>query len=125
MIIGEESERTAALTDEREDRLPKWAQELLRRLRMRLDEARKYARRTQHEGETDTFFDPYADLPGRLKPGTTVVFVLGKDARGEDIYVYAKARRDGDQSYLELHGSGGLWVQGWATNVLHLNVKDR
>lgn len=99
----------------REDRLPKWAKEDLRRLRRELDLALSelHAHRLNAYGpeDTNTYAEPYSDQPINLPRGTTVEFLLG-DRHEDEIRV--RVSKDG----LDVNGNGGLIVYPRASNSI-------
>jgi hypothetical protein len=107
--------------DERESRLPRWAQETIRNLRRERDDARKRAeeaRLATRPADSDALLDYYDDIPIGLgrRP---VYFQL---PRGQLIYCRV------EHGKLVVHGaapgSGHLSVEPQSSNVINLVVRD-
>jgi hypothetical protein len=114
-------------TDPRVEKLPKWAQDHIALLRMRLSEARADANnaRTRGPEDTDTFAEPYSQSPIYLPVGARVVFRL---AEGRDITAHVIHGRNGE-TYLDVTASGfrggsDLYVSPQASNVVRLTTGD-
>lgn len=103
-------------SDERKfERLPKWAQQEIRRLEADL----KYYKEKMMAGpESNTFADPYSGAPRPLGTDPTILFVLGEDRREE-----LRCRIDTDhkgRAWLEVNGGDSLIVQPQAGNAVRL-----
>ncbi len=105
--------------DEREQRLPKWAQEKLTDARRRVRDANELAqaaRLATKPDETDTLIDPWGDSIG-LPKGERVRFLLADD---DNLREWVDVRvKDG---VLELMGGGSLVLRPQVTNVVHIKV---
>jgi hypothetical protein len=119
--------------DEREDRLPQWAQEKLRVLRARhasaLQEIDSYSHGDPEQ--SDTVADPHAWMSDRdrkplaLRDGTEVEFKIGKPVPGQPrARARVRVRRHLD-GYLELSGDSPLNLKLMASNVVHVILEDR
>lgn len=113
--------------DSRVEKLPKWAQDHIAVLRMRLGEARNDADLARSRGpeDTDTVADPYAQSPVYLPAGARVVFKLSE---GRDITAHVMRGRG--EAYLDVTASGWrggsdrLFVSPQASNVIRLTTGD-
>jgi hypothetical protein len=119
---------TYLLADAREDRLPKWAQDTIHALRRRVVEEQRRANQSREAGgpeDTDTLLDAWDDVPGRLRKGERVRFLVGDPStvsRRRD-WIDVRVSRDGRQPRLQLMGGGSLVVRPSVTNVLEVTVE--
>lgn len=102
-------------TEEREARLPGWAKEEIKRLRLRAFRAEEElaAHRSGAYGppDSDTVVSPYRDVPLSLPKGSTIEYRLQGGGR-------IRARATGD--VLELMGDGQLTITPKVTNVVEV-----
>lgn len=98
-------------TTEQFDRLPKWAQQEINRLTLRLREANK--RLSAGPEDSNVFADPYSDNPTPLGRDALVKFVVG-DGSGDVIIV----RRAGNGIYVQ--GHKGIIMRAQASNTVHV-----
>lgn len=97
-------------------KLPKWAQEKIRLLEMRLAEAR--AENTEiAEGNTDTFVEGRLGLPDKYLPNRTeVTFRIGPDRRNV-------IRVRNEKNHIYINGDDALMIEPWVTNVVKVRLK--
>jgi hypothetical protein len=117
---------TAAIApDEREAKLPQWAQHKLATLRRAVAEAdsrAEQARMATNPAESDMLIAPFDDIPVGLGRDVEVRAVLDPQ-RPRDRYVDLRVRRDRDQRrYLELVGGSGLVLRLQSSYVLIVEV---
>ena len=93
-------------------KLPKWAQQELRRLEADLRDA--HARLGAGPDDSDTFADPYADAPRPLGKGTTVEFRTGPNRFGDRVLVSVGKDR------VRIHGGDSLHIYPSASNVIEV-----
>lgn len=102
----------AAPLVDREARLPRWAQDEFRRLRMRLSEAEaRLDEEVASAADSDTWIDRYATHPRPLGKGERVLFTW--DGIDGFRWIEAHATRDG----LKVMGAGPLVIEPQVTNV--------
>jgi hypothetical protein len=113
----------------REQKLPKWAQDELRILRMRINEYKGMLEPTD-AGDTDTFYDPYwnhgdPEDEGRpLPPGVTVRFKLG-DHWEQYIDCKVDRPRPGDTPFLSVRAGRGLTITPSSSNHVEIRSTTR
>ncbi|MFJ9318831.1 DUF7239 family protein [Streptomyces globisporus] len=105
------------MSDPREDRLPKWVQEELRRLRGQLAVERQRNEELRGEvGETDVKVQHYGDDDMPLRQGSRVKFQL--DVTRWDRYIAVGI----ENGSLWLHGGGGLTIHPHVSNAFRVTV---
>jgi len=104
--------------DAREDKLPKWAQDELRVLRMRLREATEEVQ-AYALGSDEVLIDPYSEHA--LPVGDRDVSFKVYD-RYDDM-AYIKAKRD--KGGLELYGTSMLRIDLHGSNIVPLELRPR
>lgn len=115
--------------DPREQKLPKWAQDELRRLRMRNDEYKSMLAPPLAE-YTDTFYDPHwnhedLESEGRpLPPGAIVRFKLG-DHWEQYIDCKVDRFRPGDAPFLSVRAGRGLTITPSSSNHVEIRSTTR
>jgi len=105
-----------------ESKLPKWAQEKLRLLRMRLREANEKIDRLNNltpPEEARVIADPYASRPFYLPAGTTISFVVDPGHRSG--YVHARIRDNG----LYLNSGERMIVHPEVSNAITVYTEKR
>ncbi len=110
------------VVDDRETRLPKWAQEKLADARRRVESAERSANKARlatNPADTNTVIDPYADIPIGLPKNANVRFLLGDERRRS----YVDVRVDGDA--VHVMGGGMLAVMPKSGNVVDVRVNER
>jgi hypothetical protein len=113
------------MPDPREPKLPKWAQEELRNLRNKLETEKRRAdeARIGNGGpDSDTFIDPYDEVPIRLGRETRINFVLGDKFQE---YFDVQIKRYHGDVYLEVHGGTGMVITPQVSNVIQIRTAER
>lgn len=106
--------------DIREDRLPRWAQDLLAKLRQQRDDAETAAdeaRLATDAAHSDAVLHPYSDIPVGLGRKARVRFLLGPSGGWVDV------QADPENGRLIVSGSGVLAVRPWVTNEIHIEAE--
>lgn len=113
-----------AVIDPREARLPRWVQNTISQLRMRLEEAQKrIGELTEGPADADTWADPYAEYPQPLARGQTIEFKLGE---GLDEFIRVRIIRDrAGRATLDLNAGSAVSVLPRASNALEIEVRGR
>lgn len=113
--------------DPREEKLPRWVQDELARLRMHLGEARdRIAELTGGNEDTDTIVDTDGDYPQRLKRGATVEFHVGADRFGAPMEIRVRvAQSQRGRTVLDVNASDSLLVVPRVSNSIELEVRER
>ncbi|WP_328546766.1 hypothetical protein [Streptomyces platensis] len=108
------------MADARESRLPKWAQEELRRLRQSLAVERKRAAELRGEvGETNVHVQNYGSDDQPLPSGASVKFHLDPEVWNQYITVRVESGQ------LWLHGGGSLVIHPHVSNALWVGMGER
>lgn len=103
------------------EKLPKWAQDRIRVLEMRVAEAA--AREATGPEDSNTFANPYGDMTEGsaatpLGKDELIRFVIDGDKRK-----HFDVRLDGHE--LQVHGSWGLVLRGSSTNLFYMELDRR
>lgn len=120
-------EPTIPPPDPREGKLPVWAQGLIAECRQAAQEWRglnEAARLATKPDKTDTIIDQYAELPIGLPVGAEVTFFtepLRPNPRRWD-WITCSIREELSGRYLQIHGSGPVFVRATASNSFRLGV---
>lgn len=115
--------RCASAADPREERLAKWARDLIDDLRRKVEDAEREAeeaRLATRPDETDTVIQPYDDIPIGLPKGERVRFRLGPPG---DLRHYLEVRV-ADDFTVEVMAGASLRVYPRASNVILLQVGE-
>jgi hypothetical protein len=117
----------AALTvDEREERLPRWAQDKLAALRRvtraTLDEL-QHDRLASNPAESDMVLRPHDDVPLGLGTGFDARVRAILDHDEPDQWITLSVHPDRDGTYLELMGSATLQLTMQSSNVVKVRVR--
>ena len=121
--------------DPREERLPKWARDLLAGLRSQTAaaiRARDQARQEHGPTDSDTILDPYHPAgPIGLPKGERVRFIIGETPEGRvdrewiDAQVERQTYRDGHtETWLHLMGGDGIAVRPQSSNVIRVTLSE-
>lgn len=105
--------------DPREDKLPRWAQDLLAKLRRERDDAEQRADEARYATDPDgssAVLHPWADIPVGLGADARVRFKLGPS-----FYVDARVNRDRE---LELRACGPLVLIPQVSNVVRIRPES-
>lgn len=104
--------------------LPKWAQEEIEILELRLLEARKQVKELTNQEPTRIEVEPYyaygkplSYLPDRTRIRFTVGSELPTFHNGIDVTL-----RD---DHVEIHGADTLQINPYSSNVIHLRLSDQ
>jgi hypothetical protein len=113
--------------DEREQRLPKWAQKELESLRRQVrnaERAAEEARLATSPDESDTIIDRYTEGPIGLGKGARVRFLPeGHEGDGWHHHNYLEVRvEDGG---IQVHAGGQLSILPRVSNSVQIKVVDR
>lgn len=110
--------------DPREEKLPRWARELLGNMRLRVEHAERDAQQAllaTRPDETDTVVYRYGDEPIGLTPGATVQFQLGPNERKHSYnYIQCRVETDTTGTYLHVIGGGALSFRPKSSNHAHI-----
>lgn len=124
MSVQDRINDSTYMTDERFDRLPRWAQDEISQLVHLLDEAREQLAAERGAGDGPTVIDPYSDRhaePKRYPVRTRVRFELG-DGERFDVRLM-------DEGYIEVNaairGFGRMAVIPHASNVVYITQVSR
>jgi hypothetical protein len=103
--------------DPREEKLPRWARDLLDNMRRRVERAETTAEATRlatKPDETDTVINRYGDEPVGLPPGCSVEFRLGPPPEGRTYsrnYVHCRVEATKHGTWLDLSGGDSISVE--------------
>lgn len=107
------------MSDPREARLPKWAQDQLRSLRMHLESAnRRIAELNGEPGNTNTFVSDYIHGDSALPNGAKVMFRLDSGYNGQ-VMCYL------EDDALTIQGHDGINVIPQASNSIRIERRKR
>jgi hypothetical protein len=112
---------------DRETRLPVWAQDVLADLRRKLadaEAARDAALLATDPAGSDAVLNPYADLPIGLGRETLVRFPLDRDD-WLDVRRAGKSMHEPWPHRLQVMGSHPLIIRSSSSNVITVAVEDR
>lgn len=111
---------------DREQKLPVWAQDTINMLRRKVKDERGRADQARRGGgpeDTDTLLDAYDDVPVRLRKGEQVTFRLGERY---DQYLQARVTTAYQgKTVLAIHGGATLVILPQVTNGVQIAVVDR
>lgn len=108
--------------DPRENKLPKWAQQHIETLRMRLEETRDKLAGIP-KADAVGFTDPYSDIPLPVaKLRDTVRFHVDAQQR---VFIDVRLREDDHGRWLEVMTSDRILVTPNASNVIEIRLEDR
>lgn len=115
--------------DPREEKLPRWARDLLDNMRRRVEHAEataEAARLATGPGETDTVVYRYSDEPIGLPPGCQVEFRLGPAPEGRTFsrnYVHCRVETTKHGTWLDLSGGDSISIQPRSGNSARITVE--
>ena len=102
-----------------ESRLPKWAQDELRRLRMRLDEAHRALAKQSDLAHATALADPYDDHPQPLRKDH-VEFKFPSPFRNGHNHINVRRIKDREGERLHIMGGDSLDIRPMAANVIEV-----
>lgn len=112
--------------DEREAKLPKWAQEMLKDARRRTERAEKErdeARRGTAPEESRAVRYFYDEIPLGLGARPNVRFTLQPGAYGHS-YRYVDVRVSESERRVEIMGGRSIFIEPVSSNVVHVWVRE-
>jgi hypothetical protein len=101
--------------------LPRWAQEHIQILQMRLDEAQTKIAELVTNDPTDTLAHDYVYGSQYLRTGQAIRFL--PDPLSDFPYIEVQIKDDGDGRTLWISGSHELTVRPWVTNVIRVTTE--
>jgi hypothetical protein len=106
----------------RRETLPKWAQQEFETLGMRLQEAREQIAELTNREPTRVELEPYRDKPLSYLPDRTRIrFALTDEYKSWQDFIDVTLRGD----HVEISGSDTLEIAPWASNIIHLRLRDK
>lgn len=115
--------------DEREARLPKWAQDELAVLRSQLNSAREQVAAMQGDEPTGVVYDTRGALGVLKLPKGGVLTLTDDNGYRYDVDLRHERERNADgkrHGVLHIFGStGGIIVKPWAANYVQIRPEDR
>lgn len=104
--------------DEREAKLPRWAQRTINSLRKQLEESAASIQEIG-EGSGNLIIDPYSDAPIHFRSDRGAMFVIGEDE------FRVQARRDRPGLYINANTRGDMVVSPEASNAVTIRAVKR